>query len=126
MILSVSSFADTGNIEKERVVLRVDSSGDVGRYAVLLSKLTGEHPSAGNQPAYWFPDVPVNEGDLVVLYTKNGSKGKKDLRNGRQAHFLYWGMKTPIWQDDTKKLVILEINKWISSSPSVLKQDDEL
>jgi hypothetical protein len=112
MMLEISSFANPGVIENERLVIKVLSDLDIGSYAVLSSAVSDEKaPTSGRKAAYWFPDQAVKSGDLIVLYTKSGKNSKKDISNGHTAHFFYWGYKEPMW-GSLRTAVILRVAEW--------------
>ena len=74
MQLELKSFADAGVLDKERLIIRVLADVNIGSYVVLRSKKNDNGmPISGTKDAYWFPDVKVSRGDLIVLYTKRKS-----------------------------------------------------
>jgi hypothetical protein len=122
MKLEISSFANPGDLSRERIVLRVSGDIDVGDYAVFSSGVTraGE-PTSGRKAAYWFPDGEVKAGDLVVLYTKKGTSSAKSLDKGqRTAHFFYWGKETALWGNSEHCAVVLLIDEWESAVPPLV------
>lgn len=112
MNLEIRSFADVGNPANERIVLKALTDVDVGQYAVLRSGVSGSTPTAGRKIAYWFPDEKVQANDLVILYTKKGSRSTKRLDSGRTAYFFYWGREDTLWSDDQFGAVLLEVADW--------------
>ena len=122
MKLEFSSFADAGDHDKERIVIKALSDLDIGEYAVFLSALSDTRsPTAGRKTAYWFPDGMVKPGDLIVLYSKSGSSSKKDIGEGRTAHFYYWGLDKAVWGNDDKTAVILRIAEWTHRNPKMMQ-----
>lgn len=95
MRLTISSFPDAGNHQKERLIIKTKADIEIGEYAVFCSGTSDRNgsPTSGRQIAYWFPDGTVKSGDLVILYTKRGRTSTKELNDGRTAHFYYWGRK---------------------------------
>src|SRR5438552_3732291 len=64
---------DAGDIENERVVIRVDATANIGHY--LLGDTDFQEDGtvvASLRAVYWFPDTTVSAGDFVILYTKAG------------------------------------------------------
>ena len=120
MNFEISSFADAGDLDKERVVLRATEDIDIGRFVLIRSKSDpGGDPVSGSKDAYWFPDKSVARGDLVVVYTKKGNSGKKAMNGGGTAHFYYWHKKTPFWGPEGRNVaVLLEAPVWSSKKPS--------
>lgn len=116
----ISSFADTGDLNRERVVLKATEDIDIGRFILIRSKADAEgDPISGSKDAYWFPDKTVNRGDFVVVYTKSGTSSTKLMSSGSTAHFYYWHKKTPFWGPDEKNVaVLLEAPVWSSKKPS--------
>lgn len=113
MKLKISSFADVGQPEKERLIIRAESDADVGEYLVMATSIsTDGNATAGFKLAYWFPDKEVKAGDLVVLYSKSGKQSEKQLTSGVTAHFFYWGLqKLPVWSS-AKGAVLLLAAEW--------------
>jgi hypothetical protein len=113
MKLNIRSFADTGDFEKERMSLKVLANTNIGAYAVLFepSNIDGD-PTSGRKTAYWFPDLDVEAGDMIILYTKDGERRTKELATGHTAHFFYWGLKNPIWNTRKGGCVLLSVDEW--------------
>jgi hypothetical protein len=109
MNLKLVSFADSGKLDRERVVLRATKDLDTGDYTALCSVCSDPgSATSGLQTAYWFPDGEIKAGDLVVLYTKSGKEGKKDIGAGHTAYFFYWGLSKPLWNTSKLCLVLIE------------------
>lgn len=112
MNLKYSSFADGGNIEKERLILKAHANVEIGNYAVFCSSVNEGKATAGRKTAYWFPDETIKTGDLVVLYTKVGTDSKKKLNSGATAHFFYWGLKDAVWGSPSNTAILLRVAEW--------------
>ncbi|MBV8891180.1 MAG: hypothetical protein JO062_17805 [Bryobacterales bacterium] len=118
MRLEITSFADAGNHENERLVIKAQSDLDIGDYLVLYSATSRKGgPVSGRKSAYWFPDGLIEAGDLIVVYTKAGTTSTKELSSGRTAHFYYWGLDKPLWGDANKTAVILRVSDWTYKTP---------
>ena len=109
MNLEFKYIKDKGNLKDERIVLKAKKSLDIGYFFVLLSK---KHPKGGVsstvRETFWFPDKQINEGDLIVLYTKSGTDTSSKNKDGTFSHFFYWGLPNVIFNDESDKAVILE------------------
>lgn len=114
MSLELRSILEAGVFLKERLTLRVTSEGDVGDYAILQCRFVDNTLTTDVLRAFWFPYGAVEKGDLVVLYTKAGTRRQKTLENGSQAHFFYWGESYPIWDEEDVAPVLLHAPKWTS------------
>lgn len=123
--LKFSSFADAGDLTKERLVLRADADLGVGQFAILRSRKSSTGATAGKKPAFWFPDKDVKRGDLVILYTKSGKSSVKALEGDRTAHFFYWGEESAFWGEDGFGAVILKVETWTFATPQIAPTADE-
>lgn len=119
MQLEIKSFADAGDLARERIVLRALTDIDIGNYVILRSKTDSSgNPLSGLKTAYWLPDIQISKGDLVVLYTKTGKASKKTLESGRTAHFYYWHQTHALWDADKKNTaVVMLCESWAAKSP---------
>jgi hypothetical protein len=119
MKLKISSFAEAGNFQKERVILSANTDLELGEYALFCSSLSSDgKATSGRKTAYWFPDGAIKKDDLVVVYTKRGSSSTKELSNGRTAHFFYWGDDRAMWGGSGNGAVLLRVSEWSKKSPS--------
>jgi hypothetical protein len=119
MKLRISSFADAGQADKERLIIKAESDTDIGDYLVMASSISSSGgATAGRKTAYWFPDKDVKAGDLVVLYSKSGTQSEKKLQSGATAHFFYWGLETPPQWSAGKGAVLLFADEWKFEIPS--------
>ena len=112
MKVRVDRVRDPGVLEKERLVLRVLATTDIGDYALLRTNYHEQTVLAGNCDGFWFPFKAVYKDDLVVVYTKSGVTKEKPLKDGAKAHFFYWGLAHPIWAEDDRGAVILHAPFW--------------
>jgi hypothetical protein len=118
MKIKITSFADPGNFQKERIVMKAESDLDLGQYAMFCSAISSKGGvTAGRKTAYWFPDGEVKKNDLVVLYSKKGAASTKDLGEGRTAHFFYWGDDRAMWAGTGNGAVLLRVAEWAKNVP---------
>ena len=71
MNLTITSIADPGELQKERLVLKVEIDTDVGFFAVFRVFVREGVMTNFVTDAYWFPNKAVSAGDQVVLYSKS-------------------------------------------------------
>lgn len=118
MRLAIGSFADRGDISRERLVIDVLFDLDIGNYVALRSRSNdGISPTSGQKIAYWFPDRKIAAGDIVVLYSKAGESSTKRLSSGKTAHFYYWGQSAALWGTSDHSAVLLRVSEWIHRIP---------
>lgn len=111
MILKILSIKDAGNIDKERTVLSVQHSGDIGDCLIAVSRKRDENSiSAKLEHVFWLPNQNVNENDLVVIYTKSGKRNQLNNNDGSTTYFFYWGQSECIAKDDYA--IILFDTQW--------------
>ncbi|MCP5235612.1 MAG: hypothetical protein H6945_07725 [Zoogloeaceae bacterium] len=120
MKIDIQSVADKGNFDKERLVLKVKADTDTGDYLVIETGFHDGEVTTGTYNTYWFPYKSVSAGDLVVVYTKTGKENVKDLKNGRKAHFFYWGLAAALWNRGDRAPVLLHAPEWVSKAPDEL------
>jgi hypothetical protein len=120
MKLEIRSVADKGNHQKERLVLKVISNTDIGDYLLIQAGYNEEGVTIGTYHTYWFPYKSVSASDLVILYTKSGKDSEKEIKQGKKAHFFYWGINDSIWNRRDRAPVLLHAPEWVSKSPDEL------
>lgn len=113
MILQIKSFEDTGNLEKERIIFKAISDGQIGSQFVMKTKKMGATKVAASvAPVLWLPDHEVKKGDLVVLYTKTGTTQSRENDGGNTSHFIYWGESKPLFSNNDDAVVLLSSDEW--------------
>ena len=120
MKIAIHSIADKGNLEEERLVLRVLADADIGDYILIQTGFRDDGVTIDTHHTYWFPYQKVDAGDLVVIYTKDGYGNQMKLENGKTVHFFYWGLYKPIWIKKDRAPVLLYAPKWAFKEPSEL------
>ena len=113
MKFKINGIEDAGNLEKERIVLKVLEDEDVGRYAIFKTTKVGDTlVSSRVSLAFWFQDQEVKKDDLVVIYTKAGAYKSTKNTKGNTSHFFYWDKDASVWGGDDDAIVLLNINEW--------------
>jgi hypothetical protein len=111
MKVQITSVRDAGNLEKERVVMKVLEPTNIGLYTLLQTGYANGKVNIDVKRTYWFPYKPISSGDFVVLYTKKGKNSEKDI-NQAKSHFFYWELPEPIWSDADTAAVLLHSPEW--------------
>ncbi|MBZ9975494.1 hypothetical protein [Mesorhizobium sp. BR-1-1-10] len=112
MNLELRSIIEPGNIRLERLTLRVKSALDIGDFLVAQVGWVGSEPSIQIYHTFWFPYDQITAGDLVIIYTREGTPSKKALKAGNTAHFFYWGLDNPIWANDFRGAAVMHVPEW--------------
>lgn len=117
MRVKIESIADRGDLDRERLVLRVVGDADIGEYLLIRTGFEDDHVTTEVVNAFWFPDRTISRGDLVVVYSKSGAPKRKSIRDDRTAHFFYWEQNSPLWDDEHFAPVLLYAPQWIGVAP---------
>lgn len=120
MKVEIRSVADKGLRLKERLVLKARAETDIGEYVLMQAGFDHGAVTVGTHHTLWFPYKKVRAGDLIVVYTKEGTEMEKRLKDGSTAHFFYWGISEPIWNTSNRAPVILYAPEWSSKNPDEL------
>ena len=91
MKVRVERIRDAGTLDRERLVLRVLATTDIGYYALLRTKYDAETVLAGNCDAFWFPFGAVHKDDLVVGLHEARSHEGETLGGWRQGPLFLLG-----------------------------------
>lgn len=95
---------------QERIRLFTSGTCNLKDYA-LLEVIVDEQGKISNQKGhmYFFPDLPIADGDLVMLYTSEGVNQCTPMQAGKSQKLinLYWGLPEPIWHQDKKDKAML-------------------
>ncbi len=115
MALQIEDLREPGDLSRERIVLRAGSDTDIGRYLVLSARARDDIILAGRVPnCFWFPDRQVRAGDLIILYSKAGSRSVKENNSGTYSYFFYWGLDEALWHDADLSPVLMRVAVWRS------------
>lgn len=125
MSLVIESIIGVGELESERVVLRVSSGKtDIGKYAILSVRSDGKAIQGGNiQRGYWFSDRECEAGDLIILYSKKGTRKQKKNDAGTTSYFFYWGLEQPRWKSGTNAALLIRLDDFRAKMPIAADAD---
>ena len=116
MEIEIVGVADAGDLEKERLALKIVKSCDLGYFLVLdgLRLENGEVSTRVRQP-YWFPDKKVKVGDRILLYTKKGVGPKQRTGDdGSTTYCFYRQLESTVWNRGGNTVLVLSLLEWIS------------
>lgn len=97
----------------ERVVIKILQKCDVSQY-LLFDQTYDEEGIQSNKHrhVYVFPDIQVNKGDYICLYTKKGTYYTHENRSGTLTHNLYMGLEKSIWNNSGDVAYLLHYDDW--------------
>lgn len=101
--------------DDERVVIKVLSKCNLNNYIIFDTTFT-ENGILSNKHRHLFvfPNLIVNEGDYIWLYSNIGSYGTHRNISKTITHKLYWGMENHIWNNEGDKAYLLHYDDWES------------
>lgn len=111
MDLEIRRIVNVGEYNRERIIISVKNSVDIGSFILACTKRKEKSISSKIRNPFWFPDKVMNEGDLVVVYSKKGVNRVQENDDGSKTYFLYWNLSTPLWNQDEIP-VLLEVAGW--------------
>lgn len=115
--LEIIGIRDAGNLDRERLLLRVLEPVKLENYVVVNVKSTnGDKLTILNDKVFWFPSVLANPGEFIRLYTKSGSYKKDTGKYGESPtvfHDFYWKLTVPVWDSvKSNAITIFKVNTW--------------
>lgn len=101
--------------DNERVVLKVLSKCNVNSY-ILIDTTYDENGIVSNKHRHLFvfPDLVVEEGDFIWLYTKPGAYATHANTSGTITHNIYWGVNSYIWNNEGDRAYLMHYDDWDS------------
>jgi hypothetical protein len=113
--ISIIGVSDKGNLESERVILKVLKDCNLVNYVVVDATYNDDNSiSDRNRHIFWFPNWAVKQNDYVLLYTKpNQERFLRTIidKQGRTIHSFYWGMKKTVWNQNDDAVTLMNINR---------------
>jgi len=133
---------DRGKMESERLHFRANTDIDLRYYCILDSthilpaanNLLAPNPFvppnpylfpvtapatgsiyAGQKTCFWFTSRTIRAYQNIVLYTRAGVPNEESRPDGMYFHFLFRGLKSPIYTDPKASATIFELNDWITT-----------
>lgn len=109
MDLQIIKVADTGDLEKERVIIKVLRDCLISCY-LIFDNTYNEDGTLSNlwRHLYIFPKKMVKAGDFIWVYTKEGVDTQRGNDSNTTTHVLYWGFAETIWNHDEDKAYLVK------------------
>lgn len=113
MKLQIRFVKDRGDIKNERIILKALGDTNVGSYIISDTTYYSENEISNElRHVFWIPDKEVEEGDLVVVYSKSGKNKTVKNKSGNSTHFFYWGLDRTVWNRDGDAAVLFSLSDW--------------
>ena len=112
MELKITAIGNKGDINNERVGIQVINSCKLEYYILFRTNFIKNGFYNKSQSTYWFAPLEIKKGDSIVIYTRRGTDSTKSNEDGTTTYFFYWGLDKPIFTDDTKGIVLVQVNSW--------------
>ncbi len=113
MKVKITAIRESGNLDKERVVMLVESACDIGEFVLLQTGFQDGSANTSVYKTFWFPDKSVRAGDFVVVYTKRGANSERPFKEA-MSHFFYLGQSEAIWNRRESSAVLMHAPVWQS------------
>ncbi len=109
MGLKIHSVVNASDPANEFVRLHTDVKINLKGFAVVDRTFDADGKVSNEfRHIYVFPDLEVNPGEWIRLYTGVGKNSTGENGNKEKVHFLYWNAKECVWNDkggDTATLI---------------------
>lgn len=101
MEVEIIGVADKGNLDKERLVIKVVQQCNLA-WLIVMDNTYDEEGRLSNKwrHVYVMPKIMANEGDYIWLYTKKGNILTRDNTSGTKTYELFWGLDQTLWNQD--------------------------
>jgi hypothetical protein len=117
--LEIIKVVDAGNLQTERVILRMAESASLINFVLINSNAADDSGQVVdlNEFVFWFPDTMANQGDYVRLYSKAGRiNTQQGTYDGRPAvfHNFFWAKGNAVWNQESNAVVVIRVQNWLS------------
>lgn len=112
MDLKLVKIAD-GNTNDERLIIRAMRPCNLNEY-IVLDTTFDEDGIVSNKHRHVFimPDISVNAGDFIWLYTHQGTYHTHNNDSRTITHNIYWGLETHVWNNDGDRAYLIHYDDW--------------
>ena len=109
MNLQIIKVADSGNLDNERVIIKVINDCLISWYLIFDNTYNGDG-SISNlwRHLYIFPSKEVKAGDFIWLYTKKGINSQRGNDSNTTTYILHWGLEETIWNHSDDKAYLVK------------------
>jgi hypothetical protein len=117
--LEIIKIADAGDLQNERVILRMAESISLINFVLINARATDDSGDVfdRNEHVFWFPDTIANQGDYIRLYSRAGKTGTQEgTSEARPAtfHNFFWAKKHTVWDRESNTVIVFRVQNWLS------------
>lgn len=112
MDLKLVKIADC-KTDNERLIIRAVRACNLNEY-IVFDTTFDEDGIVSNKHRHVFimPNVSVNEGDFIWLYTRQGTYHTHNNKSNTITHNIYWGLNINVWNNDGDKAYLIHYDDW--------------
>jgi len=110
--LKILGVYDRGIPNKERIVITVEASVNMGQFGLMLG-VRAQNASATpiTDNMFWFGDGFVRKGDMLFLYTGPGHATTNQIPNSLASFYsLHWGKMTTVFANPTTLPILFRVD----------------
>lgn len=97
----------------ERIILYVENNCNTWPYILFDTTYDEEGRVTNlNRHSFIFPNLDVNTGDFIVIYTGNGKNNSFRNKRGTTTHALYWGLDVNIWNSSQDSALLVKVEEY--------------
>lgn len=117
MDLKLIKIADC-NTDDERLIIQAMRACNLNEF-IVLDTTFDEDGIVSNKCRHVFimPDICVNEGDFIWLYSHQGTYHTHNNTTNTITHNIYWGLDIHVWNNDGDMAYLIHYDDW-GSVPS--------
>lgn len=120
-ILELVGIADRGVVDKERVVCRTTTGGDLVGHLISVGLISPERPRDGFWPiknlVFFLPPRIVGASEWVIIYTGKGESQRTVLPTGEVAWTFFWNSEDLYFLDKDYVPIIFHATSWAHGDP---------
>ena len=109
MQLKILKVADAGDLQNERVIIKVLEDCQISWYLIFDNTYNADGRLSNLwRHLYIFPQREVKAGDFIWLYTKDGTNSHRGNDSNTTTYILHWGLGETIWNHDGDKAYLVK------------------
>ncbi|MEO7357964.1 MAG: hypothetical protein ABIY50_10660, partial [Ignavibacteria bacterium] len=104
MELRIKKIYNAGDIRSEYLEIFVNSDTNLKNF-VILNSFNVKFNKSGKNYFYWLPDHKVDQGESVIVNTRNGINDLTSLS-------FYWNLEKPLWKEAPSSVYLIRIRDY--------------